>query len=312
MSSTAPAKPRISLVIATFNGGSRIGCTLDSLCHQKLAAEQWEVVVVNNNSSDNTAEVVEGFAASHPELNVVLVEEPQQGLSHARNRGIDVAQGDYIAIIDDDELASPELLEEYIHFFEQVQGAAAAGGRIVPHYRSGRPAWMSRYTERPIAGTLDLGEEIVPFPKGKYFGGGNMALRRSAIVRYGKFNPELGRRGTTLLGGEEKELYARLHSAGEQIFYLPRAAIEHIIPDEKLTRAYFEAVCFRIGQSERIRTKASGGYASRWAMEVVKWCATLALAVGYTLCGKPSKGGYLVLMRKQISRGLASGLVTTK
>lgn len=299
-------QPRISLVIATFNGATRIGTTLHSLLTQSLSSELWEAVVVNNNSTDTTADVVREFMAAHPEVAVVLTNELKQGLSHARNKGIEIAQGEIIAIIDDDEIASPQLLADYLHFFDTHPEAVAAGGRIVPLYANGRPEWMSRHTERPIAGTLDLGDRIVPFPEGKYFGGGNMALRRSAIEKYGAFNPALGRRGTTLLGGEEKELYARLCDAGEKIFYIPTAYIQHVIPDAKLTRDYFERVCFRIGQSERIRTKATGGYASRWVSEIVKWAATIVLGAYHILTLHPARAKYLWIMRRQISRGLAT------
>ncbi len=301
-------QPRISLVIATFNGATRIGTTLHSLLTQSLSGELWEAVVVNNNSTDTTAEVVAAFAAAHPEVAIVLTEESRQGLSYARNRGIEVARGEIIAIIDDDEIASPQLLADYLHFFDTHPEAVAAGGRIVPLYANGRPEWMSGYTERPIAGTLDLGDKIIPFPEGKYFGGGNMALRRRAVEKYGAFNPALGRRGTTLLGGEEKELYARLHNAAEPVFYLPTASIEHVIPDAKLTRDYFEKVCFRIGQSERIRTKAAGGYVGRWVSEIVKWGATIVLGIYHIATLHPARAKYLWIMRRQISRGLATKL----
>ena len=78
--------PRISLVIATYNGAHRIGPMLQSLLEQRLESALWEAVVVNNNSSDNTAEVVGEFIAAHPEVNLVLTEEKNQGLSHARTQ----------------------------------------------------------------------------------------------------------------------------------------------------------------------------------------------------------------------------------
>ena len=102
----------ISLVIATYNGAKKITRTLQSLTEQTLDKALWSVVVVNNNSSDNTTQVVEEFIAAHPELSIKLVNEPQQGLSFARNRGIDESEGEYIAIIDDDEIACPDLLAE--------------------------------------------------------------------------------------------------------------------------------------------------------------------------------------------------------
>lgn len=296
----------ISLVIATYNGAKKITRTLQSLTEQTLDKALWSVVVVNNNSSDNTAEVVEEFIVAHPELNIKLVNEPQQGLSFARNRGIDESEGEYIAIIDDDEIACPDLLAEYFEFLDRHPYAVAAGGKITPLYPNERPSWLSDITERPIAGTLDLGSEITLFPEGKYFGGGNMCLRRKAIERYGKFDTNLGRRGSKLLGGEEKELYMRYYNAGEDICYLPKAEIFHIIDEGRLSLDYFKAVCYRIGQSERIRTLSVGkwAYCKRVLSEIVKWCATLVFGLYHCLLLQFGKARTLVIMRQQISRGL--------
>lgn len=296
----------VSLIIATYNGAKKLPATLTSLAEQTLNRELWEAVIVNNNSSDNTSEVVEKFAASHPELSIRLVHEPQQGLSYARNRGIDEAAGEYLVIIDDDEIACPELLAEYYEFLDTRPHVVAAGGKITPHYPTRRPRWMSRITERPIAGTLDLGNEICDFPEGKYFGGGNMALRRTAINYYGKFNTNLGRRGSKLLGSEEKELYMRYYTSGEDICYLPKAEIFHVIDESRLTKAYFKAVCYRIGQSERIRTlgESPKAFRKRVRSEVFKWCATLVIAAAHCLTLQFQKAQYLVIMRTQISRGL--------
>lgn len=296
----------VSLVLATYNGAKKLPLALNSLTTQTLDKSIWEAIIVNNNSSDNTAEVVREFQKAHPELNIKLVDEPQQGLSFARNRGIDEAEGDYIVIMDDDEIASPDLLAEYYEFLDTQPHAVAAGGKITPHYPNKRPVWLSRITERPISGVLNLGEEICFFPEGKYFGGGNMALRRSAIDYYGKFNTNLGRRGSKLLGGEEKELYMRYYTSGEDIYYLPKAEIFHVIDESRLTKAYFKAVCYRIGQSERIRTlgESQQAFCKRVRGEVFKWGATLLIALFHCLTLQFSKAQYLVIMRYQISRGL--------
>lgn len=296
----------ISLVIATYNGATKLPLTLKSLTEQTLDRSLWDVVVVNNNSSDNTAEVVEEFIASHPEINIKLVDEPHQGLSFARNRGIDESKGEYIAIIDDDEIACPNLLRVYFDFLDTSPYAVAAGGKITPHYPTKRPSWLSRITERPIAGTLNLGKKVIPFPEGKYFGGGNMCLRRTAINYYGKFDTNLGRRGNKLLGGEEKELYMRYYSSGENIYYLPEAEIFHVIDERRLTKEYFDAVCYRIGQSERIRTLSvsQSEFKRRITAEVFKWCAALAIGFFYCLTLQFGKARAIVVMRRQISRGL--------
>ena len=215
----------LSLLIATYNRAARLIDTLESVVGQDAPAEQWECVVVNNNSTDDTAVRFTAFAAAHPQFNLRMVEEHNQGLSYARNRGIRESTGVYIAIIDDDERIAPTFISAYITLFDTVPEAVAGGGPIVPVYPSGRPAWMSCFTERPIANTMYLGDRIREFPEGHIPGGGNMAIRRSAVKRYGVFDVSLGRVGTSLTGGEESDLFERLRLAEAKYFYTPRAVM---------------------------------------------------------------------------------------
>ena len=101
---------RLSLIIATYNRADYLPRTLNSLTNQSLGSELFEIIVVNNNSTDHTAEVCRSFAEAQPELNFTMVTEIRQGLSHARNCGINHAKGDYFAIIDDDELVNRDFL----------------------------------------------------------------------------------------------------------------------------------------------------------------------------------------------------------
>lgn len=304
---------RISIVIATYNRAPNLVRTLESLTRQTLGASEWEAVVVNNNSSDDTSELFARFAAAHPGLNLRMEEEKNQGLSHARNRGIAGSSGEYIAIIDDDEEVNDDFVRTYVDFFDTHPDAAAAGGKVIPLYEFEIPKWLSPIAERPIAGTIDMGAEIVPFEGERYPAGGNMAVRRAAIERHGAFDPELGRTGTTLLAGEEKDLFRRLKAAGEKIYYVPGAQILHIIPRSKLTREYFSRATRMIGISERIRTKNASrhtgmrlcsDYSLRLGSEAVKWCATFILALWYLLKFQPSKGGYLFILRRNVTLGL--------
>lgn len=169
---------RLSLIIATYNRAGQMLRALESVVAQDAPASEWECVVVNNNSQDDTRERFAAFAAQHPDINLRMVTETRQGLSHARNRGIAETTGDLIAIIDDDEHINPGFVRAYIAFFDAWPGADAAGGKIIPEYPAGRPDWLSPLTERPIANPLDLGEEVCEFPSGRIPGGGNMAIRR--------------------------------------------------------------------------------------------------------------------------------------
>lgn len=295
---------RISLIVATYNRSAQLMETLASVARQDLPAAEWECVVVDNNSTDDTAERFDAFAARHPELNLRRVCERRQGLSWARNCGIDRTTGPCIAIIDDDEVVNAGFLRAYVEFFDAHPAVASAGGRIIARYPAGRPAWMSPYTERPIANPIDLGDAARPFPAGRIPGGGNMALRRTAVARHGAFNPELGRTGAKLLGGEESDLFARLAAAGEACWYVPGAVMYHIIPPAKLTRDYFERLCFHVGRTQRARARLSGGEGRLRLAEAAKWGATLLLAAGYALGGHPARGRWLLRMRRCITRGI--------
>lgn len=297
---------RLSIVIATYNRATLLLDALKSVIRQSAPAQEWECVVVNNNSSDNTSECFAEFAGEHPEYNLRIVDEPNQGLSYARNRGIRESVGEYIAIIDDDEHIAEDFVAAYIKLFDSVPEAVAAGGPIVARYPTGRPRWMSCYTERPIANTMYFGEEVREFPKGRVPGGGNMALRRSAIRRYGVFDTSLGYSGESLIGGEECDLFERLQIANAKYYYVPTAVMYHIIPREKLTKEYFARLSYNVGVSQLRRARL---YRRVWRVrfvELSKWVATLLIALWYTITLQWRKGYYLILMRLNISRGLWS------
>ena len=291
---------RLSLIIATYNRCEQLMITLGSVAKQSAKAELWECIVVDNNSKDATRQRVEEFIAEHPEVAVRYHYESQQGLSYARNAGIAVAEGDILAFIDDDERIVEEFIEAYIELFDSHSDAMSAGGRIIAEYPSGRPRWMSRYAEQPIANPMDFGAEVRLFPRGRIPGGGNMAMRRELFDRIGCFNTELGRCGATLIGGEESDLFERAAKVGMLCYYQPRAVMYHIIPREKLTEEYFERLCYNTGVSQRRRALVHRRMARLYIGEVVKWMATLLLGVVH----RPEQTRYLIKMRKMISRGV--------
>ena len=155
---------RISLIIATYNRADCLLRTLNSVAEQSLNPALYEIIVVNNNSTDHTAETCHKFADGHTELHFHMVTEVRQGLSHARNCGIAHASGEFFAIIDDDELINRDFLKNYYDFFLTHPTVAACGGIVTPLYEFTVPKWLSRYAERPIAGTLYYGEKIIPLP----------------------------------------------------------------------------------------------------------------------------------------------------
>ena len=147
---------RISLVIPTHNRAAQLVAALESVVRQDLPRDEWECVVVSNNSTDDTEARFAAFAAAHPGCGLRLVAEEGPGVSYARNRGLREAQAPLVAFIDDDERVNEGFLRAYLEFFETRPGAVVAGGRIVAEYPAGRPAWMSKYVEMPIANPMDL------------------------------------------------------------------------------------------------------------------------------------------------------------
>ena len=293
---------RLSLIIPTHNRSERLIAALESVIRQDLPAADWECVVMSNNSTDDTVARFGDFAARYPGLNLRLVTEDGPGVSYARNRGIAETSAPLLVFIDDDERINPGFLRAYADFFDAHPDAVVAGGRIIAEYVTGRPAWLSKYTEMPIANPMDFGDAVRPFPAGRVPGGGNMAFRRSAALRYGGFDPSLGRVGRMLIGGEENDFFERLMRGGETCWYVPGAVMWHIIPPEKLTESYFRRLCYNVGVSQRLRAGMYRRYPKTLLFESLKWGATLLLS----LTMPPRKSLWLIRMRYEISRGLLS------
>lgn len=290
----------LSLIIPTHNRARQLIVALESVVRQDMPAGEWECVVIDNASTDDTQQRFAAFAAAHPDHNLRIVFEPEPGVSYARNRGFAEARAACVASIDDDERINPGFLRAYAGFFATHPEAVVAGGRIIAEYETGRPAWMSKYTEMPVANPMDFGSRVRPFPAGRVPGGGNMAFRRAAVLAFGGFDPSLGRVGRETIGGEENDLFERMLAAGETIWYVPDAVMWHIIPPEKLTETYFRRLCYNVGVSQRVRAAIHGRRLKARMLEIAKWGATLVLCCTM----RPVKSWWLLRMRCQISRGL--------
>ena len=294
----------ISLIIATYNRSRQLVTALRSVAMQDLPFSEWECIVVNNASTDDTEAVFAEFAVAHPLTPLRMVYEAEPGLSAARNRGIAEATGRLVAFIDDDEWIEPQFLRSYIEFFACHPHAVAAGGPIVAEYPDGRPAWLSKYPERALANVMDYGPRVRRFPSGKIPGGGNMALLRMAFTSVGDFNVRFGRVGTALSCGEESELFERMRRMGIEPWYVPGAVMHHVIPAAKLTESYFRRLCRNVGANQQQRARMQGRLLRARLTELLKWGAALLLCC--TL--RPVQARWLLIMRREIAGGLFSRL----
>lgn len=297
---------KFSVIFCTYNREKYIYNALKSIAEQDFPVSEYEIVLVNNNSTDSTENICNQFKTDYPQVDFRYYIETNQGLSYARNRGVEESRGDILVFVDDDATVFEHYLSSIDDFFINHPAVSACGGPIVPVYEVDKPKWLSLYTEQLLGGALYEGDKVKPFRNGKYPGGGNSAFRKEVFQKYGLFNVELGRKGTGLIGAEEKDLYDRLVRGREEFYYLPQMGIHHYIPAKKLSIPHFKELTYSIGKSERIRTKAvsAEAYRKRLMSEAVKWCASWVLFAGYTIKLCPSKGWKLLQFRWYVTKGL--------
>ena len=296
----------LSVVICSYNRGKYLPMVLDSLKVQDFPIQSHEIILINNNSTDNTNEIIQTYQQTNPEIPLVYVIEYNQGISYARNRGVEAAKGDIIVFIDDDETVEPNFLTSVDDFFTQYQDAGISSGPVIPVYETEKPRWLSHFTMRLITGAYDKGRSIKVLGNKDYPGTGHACFRKSLFIKYGAFDVTLGRKGNSLMGAEDKDFFLRLMNGGEKCYYLPAAKIYHHIPDSKLTDEFFRKLTYSIGKSERIRTKNLGenAFYKRLISEGIKWGASVILWFWYFVSGRISKGNKLLLFRWQVTKGL--------
>lgn len=297
---------RFSFITCTYNRDKYIGQTLQSVCNQTYADNNHEIIVIDNNSTDNTASICEEFRAEYPNKNFRYFKEMNQGLSFALNRGIKEAQGEFLIFVDDDETIIPQHLERLDNHLRTYPEAVLCGTPVIPVYEIPEPKWMSRFTQRLIGGYFDQGKEVKILEAKNYPGTGHTIIKKELYERYGNYNTELGRKGTSLIGAEDKDMFNRLKNNNIVCYYLPDIPIYHHIPPNKMTDEFFHKLTYSIGKSERIRTKAVSEkeFRNRLLSEGIKWGASVVLFAGYTLGLQPSKGFRLLQFRWNVTKGL--------
>ena len=229
-----------------------------------------------------------------------------QGISHARNRGVSEAKGTFISFLDDDETVEPCFLQNLDTFFQHYPDAELCSEPVVPVLEAPAPAWMSPFTMRLITGAYHKGAEIKTVGTKDYPGTGHATFRTELFHRYGGFNTDLGRKGASLLGAEDKDFFLRLIQNGVKCYYVPSAIIYHHIPAYKLTEDFFNRITCAIGKSERIRTLSisKSAYCKKIGSEVIKWGGSVVLCFYYVLRGQGAKGWKLLMFRYNVMRGL--------
>ena len=228
-----------SVVVCTYNRCESLADTLEAVSMQQVPESfRWELIVVDNNSRDSTKDTVERFQMSQPGLRVRYLFEKQQGLSHARNRGISAAEGEFVVFTDDDVLPEPDWLGKLVSGMREYD-CAAAGGYIEPLWQAEPPPWLTERFYGFLALRTDCdGPKEVRSPNEMPFGA-SLAFARRIFAKIGVFDPQLGRKGNVLAGGEEIDALMRVVAHGERVMYFPQVRVRHKVEAFRLNKRYF-------------------------------------------------------------------------
>ena len=228
----------VSVALSTYNRCSLLGPALQALLDQDGGALNYEILVVDNNSSDGTRELVESLVTNNPEKLHYLFEE-RQGLSYGRNAGIAAARTPIIAFTDDDVRVPPDWVAQIKRGFEADPGIDFLGGKVLPHWASPPPRWLTRKHWAPLA-LLDYGDQpfFVDAEKRLCLIGANLAFRRRVFDEVGMFKTDLQRVKDGIGSLEDHEMLLRLWRAHRKGLYVPHLIVTAEIEAERLQKDY--------------------------------------------------------------------------
>jgi glycosyltransferase involved in cell wall biosynthesis len=228
----------ISAIVCTYNRSGVLKEALARIAAQQADGLRYEVIIVDNNSTDDTRQVIEAFAAAS-RCPMRYVCERQQGVSHARNAGIAAATAPLLAFFDDDVMVSSDWLMKIKQALDLHRDVDYVGGKVLPQWASAPPAWLVPDNWAPIA-ALDYGDEPFVVSAATKVGliSANLAIRRRALDEVGWFRPELQRVKDGIGSMEDQELLERMARAGKRGLYAPEIVVWADVPAARMTRRY--------------------------------------------------------------------------
>jgi glycosyltransferase involved in cell wall biosynthesis len=247
----------VSIVIPTYNRARLLGPTLESVKRLKIPPDTVvEVLVIDNNCTDNTPQIIQRVACGS-EIPIRRIVETQQGLSYGRNRGLQKAQYEHVAYLDDDIEVAEDWLFGYFDAVEQLD-ADCVVGPVYPKFECEPPDFLTKHVLDSVTSPYSRrGDRMMLLPRdvAHEVPGCNFAVRKSIAVDIGGFDNRLGRVGSGLVAGEDWEFGLRLVASGRRVGYQPRCAIRHMITSEKLSRKYLRKRWAGWGATARVLQK---------------------------------------------------------
>ena len=249
-----PGIIKLTIIIPTFNRASSLEKTLSSVTSAPIPPDlEVEVIVVDNNSTDNTRAIVERM---RPEFHVIKLDyefEPRQGRSYAVNTGIRKASGDLISMIDDDEQIDTSWFAELRNIFKsRWEELDFASGKILPILESEPPPWIGPIKHGPLV-WRDFGDEEWKFDRNTPIVlGAHGIFKKSVFDKTGLYSESLGVKGKGMLGGEDEVFYDQLMENNFRGLYHPKLIVHHNLPARRMTESYYRNWLIGVGRSRRI------------------------------------------------------------
>jgi glycosyltransferase involved in cell wall biosynthesis len=230
-------KPFVSVIIPTYNRSELLKQTVESFLAQTYPKDRWELLLVDNASTDNTLKVIDEIAAREP--NVKALGEARRGAHHARNSGALAARGDILYFTDDDMLAEPDLLETIVTGFVEGSNVGSVTGRVLPRWDTEPPVWVLKYCKNALLSLIDLGPELIVSDDDPGVYSCHQAVLRDAFMKAGGFNPDTNAGEFT--GDNETGLNLKIKALGYRFAYVGASVTHHMIPASRLTQAYLNS-----------------------------------------------------------------------
>ena len=241
----------VTIAICTWNRCRSLARTLETVRRvERPASLRFEVVVVDNGSTDATQEVIRRHAETLPIRSFI---EPVRGVSNARNCAVRHARAEWMVWTDDDTMVEPGWLVAYLAAIREHPDAGFFGGAILPHFEIDPPRWVIEAMPRlhGVLAVRQFGDEPFLFESGDLPYGANFAARTELLRRH-PCDPRIGRHGVGLLSGEESMVLEAILAEGHPGWWVPTARVHHVIQASRLTARYVRAAAYGLGQTDEI------------------------------------------------------------
>lgn len=223
--------PKLTIVICTYNRSHLILDTIPTVLNQNISNDNFNVLIVNNNSNDDTSDILKKFQNNHN--NLYIINESKQGLGYAKNTAMRVVETDWIVYLDDDAKVPNNFIEKALYNINN-SNYQCFGGVYLPWYKYGKPKWfLDKYASN--SGKLSKFDTL----KEDFISGGIMAINKSVLKKFGGFPTNLGMHGNRIAYGEETLLQILMRKSGIEIGYDPNWVIYHLVNRYKLSPWWF-------------------------------------------------------------------------